>query len=99
MLYTIVCGTPPFHGPNQKATLRAINRAKLKFPNPNKIQLSDECKDFLEKLLTKSTRKRMTARQALRHRWLLDKHKIENNDQHLGNHLLSNIADFHHASM
>ena len=94
--YILVCGCAPFYGKNQKQTLQLIDRALIKWPNNSDIKLSNQCKDFISKLLTKQTRKRMSATEALEHPWIAN--KFENNREHLGKQLIDNISDFHHAS-
>jgi len=74
IVYFMLFGIPPFdsNNPNSKDREIEINkeviRARYKFPED--IVVSNEAKDFIARLLQKDAIKRMTAIEALNHRWM-----------------------------
>jgi calcium-dependent protein kinase len=91
--YVLVTGRPPFWGTNNRQILMKITRAKVSWPKG--VKISKSCKSFILKLLTKDCRKRATAKDALRHRWIVrDSHKY---NEHLGNDLIKNLRKFQNA--
>lgn len=66
--YVLMTGRPPFHGKSHKDILKNIIKQDLKFPKNNK--LTDSAKSFIRKLCEKTTRKRYSAKQALKHKFL-----------------------------
>mmetsp|Transcript_77119 Transcript_77119/g.94584 ORF Transcript_77119/g.94584 Transcript_77119/m.94584 type:complete len:516 (+) Transcript_77119:57-1604(+) len=71
--YVCVTGRPPFWGRENKEIIRKIIRGNVRFPGS--IKLTDECKDFILKLLQKKCDHRLSAKQALQHPWILNKKK------------------------
>jgi len=74
IVYFMLFGTPPFDSdnPNSKDRELEINKeviiARYKFPED--IVVSSEAKNFIAHLLQKDAAKRMTAIEALNHRWM-----------------------------
>eukprot|EP00931_Biecheleriopsis_adriatica_P009962 TRINITY_DN111056_c0_g1_i1.p1 TRINITY_DN111056_c0_g1~~TRINITY_DN111056_c0_g1_i1.p1 ORF type:complete len:597 (-),score=131.88 TRINITY_DN111056_c0_g1_i1:1-1791(-) len=67
--YMLMLGRPPFRGANNLKIAQAILAGD--FPRDGKWQqLSDEGKDFLEKLLQTDARLRLDAGRALAHAWI-----------------------------
>jgi len=66
--YVLMTGRPPFHGKSHKDILKNIIKQDLKFPKNQK--LSDNAKSFVRKLCNKQTRRRWTAEQVLKHKFL-----------------------------
>ena len=64
------CGFPPFYGDNDAQMFKKIKAGTYKFLAPYWDLISDDAKDFVAKLLLVDPRKRMTAAEALNHRWL-----------------------------
>ena len=63
---------------------------------PSGIKLSGSCKSFIQALLEKDPRKRLSAREALEHPWLTTVAKQHNT--HLGNDFIRNLKKFQSAS-
>lgn len=66
--YVVLTGRPPFWGRDNKEILRRILQAKLKFPSA--IPLTKDAKQFIKKLVRKTSKHRYTAPQALNDVWL-----------------------------
>lgn len=67
IMYATLCGELPFDHRDQQSSFRLI--AKGKFHSPCK-SLSPECDDLMRKLLCVDKVKRLTAAEALEHRWI-----------------------------
>lgn len=68
--YVLLCGFPPFYAKSQAELFDKIMNADYDFPDPEWTNISDEAKDFVEKLLVVDTQKRYTAKQLLKHPWI-----------------------------
>jgi len=71
IVYILLCGFPPFYGENDAQMFRKIRSAQYKFLSPYWDGISMEAKDFVSRLLVVDPAKRMTAHQALKHKWLV----------------------------
>lgn len=60
VLYTLVSGYLPFQGENPQAVQRKIVNSKHHYNHAEFDLVSDECKDLIEKLLTKDPSKRIS---------------------------------------
>lgn len=67
ILYAALTGQLPWTKRNQQQLFEQIKRGEYTIPN----FLSDECRDFISKLMTVSTNQRITIDQALQHPWIL----------------------------
>ena len=100
--YILVCGQVPFYGNETKETLLLIAKQPLQWPPNLTNKISQRCKAFVGKLLTKKSRHRLNATQALKENWIVDK---ENNPNQIkknaveNDQVLSRIGDFRHAGM
>jgi len=74
IVYFMLFGTPPFDSdnPNSKDRELEINKEVIiaRYTFPDNIVVSNEAKDFIAHLLQKDATKRMTAIEALNHRWM-----------------------------
>ncbi|PWY99357.1 putative calmodulin-dependent protein kinase type 1 [Testicularia cyperi] len=69
--YFLLCGYTPFDRDTTMEEMQAIINADYKFePTPYWQGVSDDAKDFINRLLTIDPSTRMTAKQALDHPWL-----------------------------
>lgn len=71
ILYILLCGDPPFNGPNDNEIYRRIKQKKFSYSNPLWKNISDQAKDLINKMLT-DPEKRLTAEQVLQHTWIKD---------------------------
>jgi len=70
IVYILLCGFPPFYGDNDAQMFKRIKAGQYKFLAPYWDPISADAKDFVKNLLIVDPRKRMTAAEALNHRWL-----------------------------
>ncbi|XP_058467261.1 twitchin isoform X5 [Malaya genurostris] len=72
LAYVLVSGLSPFAGETDIDTLKNIKQGTWDFDEVAFKDASEECKDFIRRLLIKNTEKRMTAHECLMHPWLSD---------------------------
>ena len=65
-IYQLLTGEMPFDGSSQAEVFGKIKKGEFGIPP----RLSDECKDLLKKMIVVDVSKRITARQALEHKWI-----------------------------
>lgn len=64
-------GLSPFVGTDDYETMTNVSFSKYSFDYAPFDEISSVAKDFIEKLLVKETSKRMKAKNALKHEWLI----------------------------
>lgn len=70
ILYSLLCGSPAFHGANDVELKRNIRRGRMNAPTHRVWNvITDHAKDLLKKLLVVNPRMRLSAQDALRHPW------------------------------
>lgn len=70
VLYLMVSGNLPFPSPNDEVAERAICEGKYTFPRNLFVNISNDCKDLISRLLLKNPSSRLSASEALNHKWL-----------------------------
>ena len=91
IIYQMITKHTPFNGQNHIELLKNIERSKVKFPK--NINISNECKDLLIRLLRKNPMKRLNWQQFFQHQWLIDPNTNQthiNNDKKYYNHKRNN---------
>jgi len=73
-VYIMLNGKVPFMGDDRKNIFDAILSKEVKFKNKG---LSDVAMDFVNKLLERDIEKRLTAKEALNHPWIIDRESCE----------------------
>ncbi|XP_023789969.1 death-associated protein kinase 2 isoform X4 [Cyanistes caeruleus] len=68
--YILLSGASPFLGETKQETLANITAVNYDFDEEFFGNTSDLAKDFIQKLLVKDTRKRLTIQEALSHPWI-----------------------------
>lgn len=68
IMYILLCGYPPFYGHDDQEILRSVQKGKYDFDGEEWDEISKEAKDLIKKLITKPE-KRLTAQEALDHKW------------------------------
>lgn len=69
MMYILLCGYPPFYGDDNNEILAMVQKGKFDFDGEEWDDVSADAKDLINKLITKPER-RLTAEEALQHRWI-----------------------------
>merc|ERR1712226_54006 len=89
-MYILLCGYPPFSGSCgencgwaeggdcqycQLNLFHNIQRGRFHFPKKDWARISSNAKDLINKLLVKSAKDRLSARDVLQHPWLVELHQ------------------------
>ena len=69
ILYMLVVGSPPFRGESDKLIMSKVKKGVYDTNELRWKNASEEVKDLIEKLLIYDPRKRLTAKEALKHEW------------------------------
>ncbi|XP_022120212.1 myosin light chain kinase, smooth muscle isoform X2 [Pieris rapae] len=69
--YVLLSGLSPFMGETDIETMANVTIAKYDFDDEAFNEISEDAKDFIQKLLVKDKESRPTATECLRHRWLV----------------------------
>ena len=70
ILYILLCGFPPFYEEELPALFDQILKGKYDFPSPWWDKISPDAKALVAGMLTVDHKKRMTAADVLRHKWI-----------------------------
>ena len=68
ILYILLCGYPPFYGDDDQEILQMVAKGKFDFDGDEWDDISKDAKDLIKKLICKPER-RLTASEALDHKW------------------------------
>mmetsp|Transcript_6582 Transcript_6582/g.4744 ORF Transcript_6582/g.4744 Transcript_6582/m.4744 type:complete len:197 (+) Transcript_6582:394-984(+) len=71
VVYIMLSGWPPFNGPTDADIFNAIKKGKYSTSGDIWDGISDDCKDFISKLLEMNQDKRLSTKEALEHPWIL----------------------------
>lgn len=72
IMYALLSGSLPFDHESQKQTIKMTLENKLEFDLPCWSNISDDCKDIINRLLDKDPKTRITLDKALSHKWFKD---------------------------
>jgi calcium-dependent protein kinase len=96
ILYTMLCGHPPYRGSKEEDIKKKILQGKLEFSKKDFDKVSQEAIEFITQLLDYDPVKRPTAEQAMQHKWLL-KCLNSGEDNTLDNKVAQNLMKFQSA--
>ncbi|XP_068910132.1 myosin light chain kinase, smooth muscle-like [Tenebrio molitor] len=68
--YVLLSGLSPFMGATDVETMANVTIAKYDFDDEAFVEISDNAKDFIRRLLHKDVNQRMSAEECLNHEWL-----------------------------
>lgn len=92
--YMLFTGTPPFPDQSREKVLKNIQCMEPDYSKSRFGQISPEGLDFIKKLLVKNPKKRMTARDALKHKFFKNINKELHNKKFLDFEILKNLRHF-----
>lgn len=70
--YILLSGMPPFNGQSDQEIMKKVRAGSFSFDDKVWNNISDNCKDFITKLLTYKQEERPTAAEALQHPWIVE---------------------------
>eukprot|EP00951_Prasinocladus_malaysianus_P030459 scaffold287019_cov45-Prasinocladus_malaysianus.AAC.1 len=71
MMYSLLCGFPPFYSSSMTVLFRKISNRALSYSDPAWYLISEGAIDLINRCLTVDPDVRITARDALNHPWML----------------------------
>ena len=71
VLYILLCGYPPFWSESRKELFANIETGRYEFDSPAWDDVTDEAKDLVSKLLDVNPNARLSAKEALKHPWIM----------------------------
>jgi calcium-dependent protein kinase len=72
ILYILLCGRPPFNGRSESEIIESVTHGRYSLGAGLWSNVSSSAKDLISKLLQRNPDKRLTARQALDHEWIVN---------------------------
>ena len=96
--YILLCGFPPFYGDSMPVLFEQILQGRYDYPEDYWADVSQSAIDFIDALLVVDRQKRMTAKQALAHPWLVNASDAASKPLQIKNNLQSHIANHRSAS-
>jgi calcium-dependent protein kinase len=73
IMYILLCGYPPFNGPNDKIIFQKVLEGKFSFAEEDWSNISKNAKELIKSMLTYDSAKRISSEQCLKHEWFTDK--------------------------
>jgi len=70
IMYVLLCGSPPFDGPDDKSIQQKVKLGKYSFDKENWKDISPEAKLLISKMLTLDPKKRISAEEAVKDIWI-----------------------------
>ena len=92
ILYTMLCGHPPFCGNKENIIKSKILHSKLVFPSKEFKNVSEDAIEYIKILLSYNPDKRPTAEEALNNKWLTSINNQGN--KKLSEYIISNLIKF-----
>lgn len=98
ILYTILCGTPPFYAPTDAEAAKLITQAQISMTGPAWESISTNAKNLIKKMLKKEPKERPSAEEILSSDWLISYSRREINDIPIDNIAFLNLSKFNVSS-
>jgi calcium-dependent protein kinase len=92
VLYTMICGTPPFLGNNTTEIFQRIQYCKLEFLQKAWKLVSEECKDLIKKMMKKNPRERISMAEVMQHGWFA---KLNSQTEDVPLHIFKALFRYH----
>ena len=70
ILYILLCGYPPFNGSNDEQIIKKVKEGKYRTDEEEWHSISPDAIDIINKLLQYEPNNRISAAEALQHKWI-----------------------------
>lgn len=97
ILYILLCGYPPFNGQTDEHIIRAVKQGKYRTDESEWEMVSEEAIDLVNRLLTMNPNKRINAKDALQHPWIVNYSQVDI-DEERAYTTLENLKNFSGSS-
>jgi len=94
ILYILLTGTPPFPGKDDREILRKVKVGKYSFDDPAWLNVSDEAKRFIKRMMEVDPNRRVSAPEALNDTWFTKAMEKQEVDRPLAIQNLTNLKNF-----
>lgn len=95
ILYILMCGEPPFNGRTDADIINAAKKGKYNYRQEIWKTRSEEVRNLIDAMLTYDPKKRITAKDALEHPWIVKKTHTEiNKDDAKLKKVFANLSNF-----
>ena len=103
IMYILLSGRPPFEGEDEDEILKNVSSGEFDLKNPPFNKISKYAKDLIVKLLNVKVEERISAEEALNHRWFKEL-KIQDiynniNDRNVIKKLIENLKKYRRTSI
>jgi len=96
MLYVLLCGYPPFYGDDNTEILNMVKSCVFDFDGEEWEDISEDAKDLIRNLIT-IPEKRLTAEEALKHKWIRKHTKRQSDKAVLRSLNVNNMKKFQNS--
>jgi len=94
IMYVLLCGYPPFHGPTDADVLESVKRGTFAFNPLHWRHVSQDAKQLIRMMLKKKVTERFTADQVVGHEWIRHKAPMAAEDAELHAGFVDNLKTF-----
>jgi calcium-dependent protein kinase len=94
ILYTMLCGHPPFMGNKEDTIKNKILNSQLTFPEKEFKNVSKEAIEYIKQLLEYNPDNRLSAESALENNWLKTMSEKTSDDVILSGDIITNLSKF-----
>jgi len=77
ILYILLCGYPPFNGSNDEQIIKKVKEGKYRTDEEEWENISNDAIDIINKLLQYEPHNRISAAEALQHKWIREQSTVE----------------------
>lgn len=91
--YMLLSGVRPFHDTNREEKKRMIREDPLRFPDRQWAHISKDAKDFCTALMKKKPKERLSASEAVKHPWIVNKSKVHSGGPDEAAHILQKHSE------
>jgi len=92
IMYILLCGYPPFNGPNDKTIFQKVLEGKFAFPEEDWSSISKHAKEMITRMLAYDPAKRISVQESLQHPWFkANTVAVKNSNK---NNVLNNLKSF-----
>jgi calcium-dependent protein kinase len=93
ILYILLCGYPPFNGSNDEQIIKKVKEGKYRTDEEEWQNISNDAIDIINKLLQYEPHNRISAAEALQHKWIREQSTVEI-DKEISTKTLQNLKNF-----
>ena len=93
ILYILLCGYPPFNGSNDEQIIKKVKEGKYRTDEEEWQNISNDAIDIINKLLQYEPHNRISAADALQHKWIREQSTVEI-DKEISTKTLQNLKNF-----